>query len=100
VLKKTAEEGRFELPIALAHYDGLANRCLQPLGHPSKLPFEHLFCPKVAHLKRRLIWGRSLFLFIPSHQLNLSPIRHSYIAAFFIGEAFTILTTSWNEEHF
>ncbi len=22
---------------ALQHYDGLANRCLKPLGHPSKL---------------------------------------------------------------
>jgi hypothetical protein len=32
---ETAEGGRFELPIAFTHYDGLANRCLQPLGHPS-----------------------------------------------------------------
>ncbi len=31
-----AERGRFELPIAITNYDGLANRCLQPLGHLSK----------------------------------------------------------------
>lgn len=34
-----AEGGGFEPPIAFTHYDGLANRCLQPLGHPSN--FRH-----------------------------------------------------------
>jgi lipoyl(octanoyl) transferase len=36
-LVKEAERGGFEPPIALANYDGLANRCLQPLGHLSRL---------------------------------------------------------------
>ncbi len=35
-----AEEGGFEPPIgALVPYNGLANRRLQPLGHPSKALF-------------------------------------------------------------
>lgn len=30
-----AEEGGFEPPVEFYPYDGLANRCLKPLGHPS-----------------------------------------------------------------
>ncbi len=38
-----AEGEGFEPSIQISPYDGLANRCLQPLGHPSakvlRLPF-------------------------------------------------------------
>ena len=37
-----AEEAGFEPAIEIAPYAGLANRCLQPLGHPSSaLPQTH-----------------------------------------------------------
>ena len=35
---------RFELTIRFNPYDGLANRCLQPLGHPSS-PVDILAVP-------------------------------------------------------
>ena len=34
---KMAERGGFEPPVSLAEYGDLANRCLQPLGHLSKI---------------------------------------------------------------
>lgn len=33
---KLAEGGGFEPPVSYYEYGDLANRCLQPLGHPSK----------------------------------------------------------------
>ena len=35
-----AEEGGFEPPVEFYPYDGLANRCLQPLGHSSRSGME------------------------------------------------------------
>ena len=37
LMRKMAERGGFEPPVSLAEYGDLANRCLQPLGHLSKI---------------------------------------------------------------
>jgi hypothetical protein len=43
ILSDLAERGGFEPPIHGKMYDGLANRCLQPLGHLSLL-LSYTYC--------------------------------------------------------
>lgn len=49
-----AEEGGFEPPVEFYPYDGLANRCLQPLGHSSTsgLGMFRQSVPIVNHFKK------------------------------------------------
>ena len=68
---KLAEGMRFELTVDFTTYAGLANRCLQPLGHPSARGQTHT---------HRLLWsfyakrwaGSNLLLGI--QHLNLRPV--------------------------
>jgi hypothetical protein len=60
-----AERGGFEPPIRVTPYDGLANRCLKPLGHLSRASkAEKLFVFKRGGITNEMqqIW-QSLSLF-------------------------------------
>ncbi len=56
VSKSLAEETRFELAVDEVAYDGLAVRCLKPLGHSSVM--EHRGLEPLESLAGRLIYSQ------------------------------------------